>query len=309
MPNVAANGIHIEYAECGSEKAPAILLIMGLGMQLTTWPEALCTGLADRGFRVVRFDNRDVGKSTKIPRPNALALAATFAGALAGLPVIPPYTLRDMAADAVGLLDALRIDRAHVVGVSMGAMIGQIIAAERSARVRSLTSIMSSSGNPNLPRGDRRVRWALMRRRRTRDRESAIRQAMDLYRLIGSPGFPTSDRELRAKVELSITRCDYPPGFSHHLLAIIACGSRVDLLRRIRVPTLVVHGTEDPLIPVEAGRDTAANIPGAALRIIPGMGHDLADGLVPILINAIADHCGRADRAAAADVLAATGST
>jgi len=304
MPSVAANGVQIEYAESGDAAAPAILLIMGLGMQLIAWPEAFCTGLADRGFRVVRFDNRDVGKSTKIRKPGAIALAAAFARALAGLRVVPPYTLRDMAADAVGLMDALHIDRAHIVGVSMGGMIGQIIAAEHSERVRSLTSIMSSSGDPNLPRGNAEVLRALMRPRPVRDRERAIRQAMDFYRLIGSPGFPTSEADLRAKVERAITRCYYPSGFARHLLAVMAAGSRVEMLSRIRVPTLVVHGADDPLVPVEAGRDTAAHIAGAELRIIPGMGHDLAGGLVPILVDAIAEHCGSADRSAARAVAA-----
>jgi proline iminopeptidase len=298
MPSVAANGIRIEYEETGDRSAPAIVLIMGLGMQLIAWPEALCGGLADRGFRVVRFDNRDVGKSTKVVKPGAIAVAAAFARALLGLPVSPPYTLRDMAADALGLMDALHIGSAHIVGVSMGGMIGQIIAAEHAGRARSLTSIMSSSGDPNLPHGDRRVLRALMRPRSSRDRERAIRQAMAFYRLIGSPGFPTGEAELRAKVERSITRCYYPRSFAHHLLAVTACGSRVDMLSRIRLPTLVLHGADDPLVPVAAGQDTAARIAGARLRIIPGMGHDLPAGLVPILLDAIAEHCRGVERAA-----------
>jgi pimeloyl-ACP methyl ester carboxylesterase len=299
MPSVTVDRLKIEYAESGDHAAPAILLIMGLGMQLTAWPEDLCDGLADRGFRVVRFDNRDVGKSTKIRRPGGLALAAAFARALAGFRVMPPYSLRDMAADALGLMDALGLDQAHIVGVSMGGMIGQIIAAEHAARTLSLTSIMSSSGNPNLPRGDPRVLQALMRPRRWRDREHAIAEAMAFYRLIGSPDFPTGEDELRVKVTRSIDRCYYPAGFAHHILAIMASGSRVDLLRRIRAPALVVHGTDDPLIPVAAGKDTAAHIPGAELKIIRGMGHDLPSGLVPILVEAIAAHCRRAYRRAA----------
>jgi pimeloyl-ACP methyl ester carboxylesterase len=204
-----------------------------------------------------------------------------------------------MAADALGLMDALSIGSAHIVGVSMGGMIGQIIAAEHAGCARSLTSIMSSSGDPNLPRGDRRILFALMRPRPAGDRERAIRESMAFWRLIGSPGFPTGEAELRAKVERSIARCYYPASYAHHLLAVTAGGSRVDMLSRIRVPTLVLHGSDDPLIPVEAGRDTAAHIPGSQLRIFPGMGHDLPGVLVPILVDAIAEHCLGAERAAA----------
>jgi len=301
--SVRANGIEIEYAESGARDAPVILLIMGLGMQLIAWPDAFCEGLAARGFRVVRFDNRDVGgstkiKSTKLVTLGRIALAAALARAVAGLPVKAPYTLRDMANDAIGLLDALGIERAHIVGASMGGMIAQIIAAEHPDRAKSLVSIMSSSGNPDLPHPDPKVLRALLRPR-PRSRERAIRQAMELYRMIGSPGFPTSEVELRAKVERSMNRCYYPEGITRHLLAVQVSGSRIEMLRGIRLPALVLHGSDDPLIPVEAGKDTAANIPGAKLRIIPGMGHDLAGGLVPILVDAIAEHCRSADRSAA----------
>jgi len=296
--SVWANGIEIEYAESGARDAPVILLIMGLGMQLIAWPDAFCEGLAARGFRVVRFDNRDVGgstkiKSTKLVTLGRIALAAALARAVAGLPVKAPYTLRDMANDAIGLLDAPTI-----CARSIGGMIGQIIAAEHPDRAKSLVSIMSSSGNPALPHPDPKVLRALLRPR-PRNRERAIRQAMELYRMIGSPGFPTSEVELRAKVERSISRCYYPEGLTRHLLAVQTSGSRVEMLRGIRLPALVLHGSDDPLIPVEAGKDTAANIPGAKLRIIPGMGHDLAGGLVPILVDAIAEHCRSADRSAA----------
>jgi pimeloyl-ACP methyl ester carboxylesterase len=220
-----------------------------------------------------------------------VAVAAAFARALAGLRVKAPYLLADMARDAIGLMDALGIAQAHIVGASMGGMIAQIVAAEHPERVLSLTSIMSSSGAPDLPRGDPRLIETLAWPRLGFNRERAIRQAMDFYRRIGSPGFPTSEEQLRAKVERSIDRCYYPAGMGRHLLAILASGSRVELLARIRAPTLVLHGDDDPLVPVEAGRDTAARIPGARLRIISGMGHDLAPGLAPILMDAIAEHC------------------
>jgi pimeloyl-ACP methyl ester carboxylesterase len=177
-------------------------------------------------------------------------------------------------------------------------MIGQIIAADHPDRAASLVSMMSSSGNPALPHPDPKVLKVLLWPRPRNNRERAIRQAMELFRIIGSPDFPTSEVELRANAERSISRCYYPAGVTRHFLAIQASGSRVDMLRCIRVPTLVLHGTDDPLIPVEAGKDTAANISGAKLRIIRGMGHDLPRALLPTLINAIAEHCMVADRQA-----------
>jgi len=299
MPIVPANGIDIAYVESGDRTAPVILLIMGLGMQLTTWPDAFCQGLVDRGFRVVRFDNRDVGLSTKFGHTGTLALATALARAMTGRRVAAPYALTDMARDAIGLMDAIGVGRAHIVGASMGGMIAQIIAAEHAERVLSLTSLMSSSGNPDLPRGDVSLIGALSWPRLVPNRERTIRHAMAFYRLIGSPGFPTTEDELRARVERSVDRCYYPAGIVRHLMAILASGSRVEMLARIRVPTLVLHGADDPLVPVEAGRDTADHIPGAKLRIIPGMGHDMARGLVPILVDAIAEHCTAAVRSCA----------
>ena len=207
------------------------------------------------------------------------------------LPVRPPYTLNDMAADTLGLMDALGIDRAHIVGASMGGMIAQIIAAEHPDRVKSLVSLFSTSGNPALPGPEPKVLRALFRRRRQSDPAHAVQETMDFLRLIGSPGFPTSDCELRSKVERSIGRSYYPQGFTRQLLAILTAADRRPMLRRIRAPTLVLHGAEDPFIPPAAGEDTAANIPGARLRIIPGMGHDLPGALLPLLVDEIAEHC------------------
>ena len=207
-----------------------------------------------------------------------------------------PYTIDDMAADAIGLMDALGIGKAHVVGASMGGMIAQIIAARYVNRTRSLTSIMSSSGDPGLPPGKpEAISVLLAPRPHPDDRESVIKAGMTILRVIGSPRFPTSEADLRAKVEQAADRSYYPPGAGRHLLAVLAAGSRVGLLKQIRVPTLVIHGTDDPLVPVEGGEDTARHISGAVLKIIPGMGHDLANGLIPILVEAIADHCLAAD--------------
>jgi len=291
MPAVKANGIEIEYTDSGPRGGSVIVLIMGLGMQLVAWPDAFCEGLAARGFRVVRFDNRDAGLSTKTPSARPFAMAPLMALAFLGLPVRPPYALNDMASDTLGLMDALGIDRAHIVGASMGGMIAQIIAAERPDRVMSLVSLFSTSGNRALPGPQPQVLRALVRRRRRSDPARAVKETMDFLRLIGSPGFPTSDSELRTKVERSFRRCYYPQGFSRQLLAILRAPDRRPMLRRIRAPTLVLHGAEDPFIPPAAGADTAANIPGARLRIIPGMGHDLPGALLPLLVEEIADHC------------------
>lgn len=292
MPMATANGINIAYDEIGNPKAPTILLIMGLGTQMIAWPQAFCLALAQCGFRVVRFDNRDVGLSTKFDKVAPVDLLAAFSRSVAGRPVEAPYSLNDMAADAVGLMDALGVSCAHVVGASMGGMIAQIIAARYADRTRSLTSIMSSSGDPRLPPGKPDAIAALLAPRRSaNDRESVIQDGMRIFRVIGSPEFPTPDAELRAKIEQATDRSYYPPGVGRHLLAVLASGTRVQLLKQINVPTLVIHGADDPVIPVEAGKDTARHIPGAALQIIPGMGHDLPSALIPILTDAIAGHC------------------
>lgn len=297
MPTVAANGIEIAYDEFGDAKAPVILLIMGLGTQMIAWPVPFCEALAARGFRVVRFDNRDIGLSTKFDSVGPVDVVAGFTRALAGEPVAAPYNLNDMAADAIGLMDKLGIARAHIVGASMGGMIAQVVAAKYPDRTRSLVSIMSSSGDPSLPPGKPEAIAALLAPRPdAADREAVITHGMKVYRVIGSPGFPTSDAELRVKIEQSTDRSYYPVGVGRQLMAVLASGSRVDLLKTIAVPTLVLHGADDPLVPVEAGKDTAEHVPGSKLTIVPGMGHDLAPGLVPILVEAIADHCHAADR-------------
>jgi len=289
MTSVEANGITVEYADTGPRDAPVILLIMGLGMQLIAWPQSFCDGLAARGFRVVRFDNRDVGHSTPIPA-GSLAMTSMMARAFFGLPVRPPYTLTDMARDALGLLDALGISRAHIVGASMGGMIAQILAIERPERVKSLISIMSTTGNRRLPGPKAKVLRALLRPR-PRNKAVAVRRGMELFCLIGGSGYPPTDAELRDKVERAVHRSYRPDAVLRQLIAIRAAPSRVQALRRVRAPTLVLHGSDDPLVPMAGGEDTAANIPGARLRIIPGMGHFLPEALVPLLVDEIAGHC------------------
>ena len=292
MPVVSANGIELCYDEVGDKGAPAIVLIMGLGTQMTAWSEPFCRALADEGFRVVRFDNRDVGLSTKFEGAPLVAIGAALANVMAGKPVDAPYRLEDMAADTIGLMDGLGLRRAHLVGASMGGMIAQIVAADHPDRVLSLTSIMSSSGAPDLPPAKPEAIAALLAPRPdTFDREQAIAIGMKVYRVIGSPGYPTSDEDLHARIGAAVDRSYYPAGVGRQFLAVLANGSRVALLKRITVPTLVIHGEDDPLVPVEAGRDTARHVAGAVLKLVPGMGHDLAAGLTPVLVPAIAAHC------------------
>jgi len=296
MPAVAANGITIEYESLGDPAAPPILLIMGLGMQLVAWPDALCQGLVERGFRVVRFDNRDCGLSSRIRVGRQPSLAAALTAAWLRLPVRTPYTLEDMAADAIALLDALGVARAHVVGLSMGGMIAQIVAARYPDRVRSLTSIMSSSGRRKVSRPRAEAKRALLSKPADpADPDSVVEHLVGVFGVIGSPGFPTDRDALREQVRRTVRRSYDPAGVARQLVAIIASGDRRRLLQKITAPTLVIHGAEDPLVPVEAGRDTARHIRGATLKVIDGMGHDLPPGLQPILVEAIAAHCCEAD--------------
>jgi pimeloyl-ACP methyl ester carboxylesterase len=297
MPQARSNGINLEYETFGDKGAPPIVLIMGLGAQLVLWPDELCAALAGAGHYVVRFDNRDVGLSTKLETPRRVRLLRAALAARIGLPVRAPYTLDDMARDTVGLLDALELPRAHVVGASMGGMIGQIVAAKHPQRVDSLTLIMSTSGNPRLPQARLDLRLRLLRRPLAGDRETLVRYSMDLWRAIGSPEYPPAEDVLRAKVERSYDRSSYRHGLARQTLAIIASGSRVPLLRRIEAPTLVIHGADDPLVPVAAGHDLAQHIPGARLNIIPGMGHDLPAPLLPTFSKMILQHAREAELA------------
>jgi pimeloyl-ACP methyl ester carboxylesterase len=292
MTAVAANGITIEYESLGDPAAPAILLIMGMGMQLIAWPDMFCRGLVERGFRVIRFDNRDCGLSSKIRVRRQPSLVAALATSWLRLPVRAPYTLDDMAADTVGLLDALGVARAHVVGLSMGGMIAQLVAARHPERVLSLTSVMSSSGRRRVSQPSPDAKRALLDNRADpRDLASVVEHLVGVFGVIGSPGFPTDRELLREQISRSVRRGYDPAGVTRQLVAIIASGDRRRLLRTIRAPTLVIHGAEDPLVPVEAGRDTARHIAGAKLMVIEGMGHDLPPGLQPILVEAIAAHC------------------
>jgi pimeloyl-ACP methyl ester carboxylesterase len=297
MPQVRANGISLEYETFGDRGAPPLVLIMGLGAQMVLWPDEFCQALAEAGHHVVRFDNRDVGLSTKLEQPRAPKLVRAALASRLGFKVRAPYTLDDMALDAVGLMDALELPRAHVVGASMGGMIAQILAAKHPQRVDSLTLVMSTSGNPRLPQARLDLQLRLVRRPASGDREALVRHSMELWRLIGSPQYPPPDEVLRAKVERSYDRSSYRHGLARQTLAIIASGSRVPLLRRIEAPTLVIHGAEDPLVPVAAGHDLAQHIPGARLQVIPGMGHDLPAALLPTFTQLIVQHARETEHA------------
>ncbi len=296
MPRANANGIEIEYDEFGPPGAPAILLVMGLGMQLLAWREPFCRALAERGYRVIRYDNRDTGLSTRLAHLGTPSIPKVVFRNLVGLRPKVPYTLSDMALDAVGLLDALEIERAHVVGVSMGGMIGQILAAKHESRVRSLTSIMSTSGHRSLPRARREVTRHIFRERPAdASREAVITHAIRTVELIGSPRYPVDEATVRLHAGEAFDRAYYPEGILRHVAAIIADGSRRGRLRAIRRPTLVIHGTDDPLVPVEGGMDTAEHVPGAKLELIPGMGHNLPEGLYDQLVTLITGHADRSD--------------
>ncbi len=287
MPQTAANGIQLEYLSYGPESAETVLLIMGLGAQMTRWPLAFIQRLVAKGYRVVTFDNRDVGLSEKFDAAGPADLQAVIAAMMAGRKPDAAYTLDDMADDAVGLLDALKIARAHIVGASMGGMIAQLVAANHPDRVLSLTSIMSSTGNPNLPPAKPEIMAALMSAPQGDDFKTLLEHALKTQTLIASPGYPPDEGMLKHQIKADLNRAIYPVGVTRQMAAVVACGDRRAALKKIVAPTVVVHGTDDPLVPVEGGRDTAASIAGAELREIPGMGHDLPAPLFAAIVDAI----------------------
>ena len=296
MASVSANGIRIEYETFGDRLNPAILLIMGYAAQMIAWPESFCAALADRGFFVIRFDNRDVGRSTHFDGQKTPSVARSLIASLLNIKIRTPYFLDDMADDVIGLLDALDIRTAHVVGASMGGMIAQIIASGHAERVRSLTSMMSTSGHRSLPGPKAKVlKLVLLQKKKTRDPDAIIDYMTEFWQLIGSPGFPTPTEERKRLITSWVERdCDMDATV-RQFAAMAADGDRSARLQSIDRPTLVIPGEDDPLIRVECGRHTAANIAGANLQIIPGMGHDLPEQLVPRLVELVASHCSAAD--------------
>lgn len=302
MAQVQANGISIEYESYGAEDAPAILLIMGLGGQLTVWQKALVDLLVAEGFRVVRFDNRDVGLTTKFDDAGVPDMGALVGALLSGETPQTAYSLDDMAADAARLLEALDIESAHIVGASMGGMIAQLVAINHPEKTLSLTSIMSHTGNKDLPQAKPEAMGVFMRPAPdAEDVETIIANGVDTWKVLGSPGYPSSDEDLRAWVTRDYERSFYPVGVARQLAAIVAAPDRRDALGRLNVPAVVVHGADDPLVPVEGGRDTAASIPAAELRVIEGMAHDFPVALATTFADAILAAAARASAQAAAE--------
>lgn len=296
---VNANGLRLAYDEFGDQNNPAIVLIMGLGAQMIAWPESFCQGLADAGYRVIRFDNRDIGLSEKIDSKQPVSIVKVLFRKRFGLPVSVPYGLRDMTKDTIGLIDALGLDKVHWVGASMGGMLAQLLAADYPQRTLSLTSIMSTSGNPKLPGTSLAVSRQMLNRPSANNRQAYLRHAKTTWGLIGSPDYPPSEQELEEKILRSLTRSYHPAGYRNQMAAIIDCGDRRSALRKIKVPTLVLHGQADVLVPVEGGIDTANNITNAKLKLIAGMGHDLPRELIPRLVRYISEHIDGSESAAA----------
>ena len=294
---VVAHGVGIEVDDCGPPAGEPLLLVMGLAMQLVAWPDEFVAALQARGFRVIRFDNRDIGLSQwfdelGVPSIGWAALRYTLR-----LPVRAPYALADMAADTVGVLDALGIDRAHVCGASMGGMIAQHVAARHPQRVRSLTLMMTSSGDRRLPPPAPVVRRALLRRPTGADRAAALEQMHRLLTMISSPAHRPDPAELTSRLQAAMQRAFHPAGATRQLLAIAADGDRSRLLRRIVAPTRVMHGRDDPLVRVAAAHDLVSKIAPAEIEVIPGWGHDLPAPLLPRLADGIAHNAARARQA------------
>jgi pimeloyl-ACP methyl ester carboxylesterase len=289
------NGIEIAYQEIGDPSGEPLLLIMGLGTQMLAWDEEFCALLAERGFRVVRFDNRDIGRSTMLDAAGVPRRADLFLGRRA----TASYLLSDMAADTAGLMDHLGIESAHVVGVSMGGMIGQTLAIERPERVRSLVSMMSTTGSRRVGTPTMKA-FALLFAQAPHSREGYVEQVVKTFKVIGSPGFPMDEDRLRKVAGEMYDRSHRPAGVLRQIHAISASGNRTEALRRLQLPVTVLHGTRDQLIRPSGGRATARAIPGARLRLIEGMGHDLPRELWPTFVEEIAANAARADRAATA---------
>ena len=297
MPQIKANGLSFEYETFGDSKNPTVLMIMGFSAQMTMWPVELCHGIASRGYQVVRFDNRDIGLSEKLDGAGAVNVMEAFMKAASGQPISSPYQLNDMAADAVGILDALKIDKAHIVGASMGGVIAQLVALNYPQKTKSLTSIMSSTGRPGLPPSSPEALAVLTQPPPATDRESRIPHAMKVWRIIGSKQpYAADDAELRAVAEREVDRTPYyPQGIARQLVGVLASPPRHEMLKNVKAPALVIHGADDPLVNVEGGKDTAASIPGARLKIIPGMGHDFTSKLVPVYLREISDFISEVD--------------
>jgi pimeloyl-ACP methyl ester carboxylesterase len=287
-----SNGLRMAYEAFGEPKNPAILLVAGLYNQLVRWPVKFCQLLADQGFYVIRFDNRDIGLTDKMDGVKAPGLFRLFVKTYFGIPVSAPYSLEDMAADTVGVLDALNITQAHIVGMSMGGMISQLVTGLYPDRILSLTSIMSTSGErgkgiPSLKVSAEMIKPVTPER-------SALDKAVDIWQMIGSPAYPLSDNEVRAIVKAEHKRSSNPAGYMRQIAAIRTAPGRKNLLQKIQVPVLVIHGVQDVLVPVSGGKDTARHIAHAQLELFEGMGHTLPEQLLPEFVCLIVANAAKA---------------
>ena len=301
MAKVLSNGLKLEVEEYGEPSNPSILLIMGLAAQLTRWPEAFIGSLVDRGFHVVAFDNRDIGLSEKLVSDRASSpLAVALLNTVGMASLLAPYRLTDMAKDTVGVLDALDIESAHIIGASMGGMIGQIFCAEYPERVKSFTALMSSTNNPALPRAHPKVSWEVMTARsRAGTREELIDITLRIWTLIGTKNSGRDPVKFRQLVADSIDRNSSPSGIRRQMAAIIATRDLRDWTRRVTAPTLVIHGSDDPLVPFQNGLDIAAEIEHARMQIIDGMGHDLPPRYLGEVVDHVLEHLCSAENSAA----------
>lgn len=296
MAQANVNGITIEYELSGPSEGPVLLMIHGVGAQMTRWPQALCDRFKQAGFRILRFDNRDVGLSTHMSHFPVPDIAAVAAARAAGEDPVLPYTLSDMVADTVGLLDALKIAAAHVLGVSLGGMIAQLLAVEHRERVQSLNVFMSQSGNPDLPPSKPEAMAILAKPAPDPhcDLEAFIRHQVTLNRTLGSPAYPTSEGELRSFAAQAADRAYDPAGAARQLAAARGAADRRPQLHELSIPALIVHGGADPLVPPECGSDLAHSIKGAWYLEVSGMGHDLPSELFTLFVNTVSANCARA---------------
>lgn len=295
MPHSVVNGINIAWERHGPDAGPVICLVHGLGMPLTAWPAALIDGLVSRDYGVITMDNRDIGQSQLLNEYGVPSFLANGLRRKFGLRVHTPYHLEDMMADTAALLRSLKLERVHVVGVSMGGMIAQLLAIHEPGLAASLTSIMSTSGNRALPRPDPEVSRHIFSRPRSRSKEDRLEFSMKTWRMISSPAYPSDPEERKAFILRNMERGSTAAGIGRQTLAIMAAPSRVPLLQQLRVPSLVIHGREDRLVRVECGEDTARAIPGSSLNVFPGMGHDLPAPLISQFVQLIADQADAAE--------------
>lgn len=286
-----ANGLSLCFESFGNSRDPSVILIMGLGAQMTVWPTPLCKAIARQGFYVIRFDNRDIGLSSKLHHLRPPAWHKVVATGFLRTPLNTPYSLNDMVMDTIGLLDALQIEAAHVVGSSMGGMIAQLTAIHFPDRVRSLSAIMTSSGAKGLPRGNLGLLWQLCRPRpKGENSEAALNRLVSLCQKIGSSEFMDDENYLRERLRSDIQRCYDPAGVGRQTAAVVTAPPRKKLLRQINTPTLVIHGTSDPILPYQHGIDLAQSIPNAYLELVQGMGHYLPLSLVARLAELLITH-------------------